>query len=518
QGEADRLATHLGIEHTVRVLETGSGMPMTFGVLRPTVLLPEEARAWSGERRRVVLLHELAHVLRGDAATHLLARTALALDWWNPLAWTMWREFLKERERATDDLVLGTGAKATEYAGHLLEIARTMQARPASAAAGVAMARRSQLEGRLLAILDGRTARGQQGRAATVAAVVAAIALMAPLAAVRAQSQAEQSAPEVESTIVEANAQKNHEILDQAAVSYEQLRKYAEAQKLRQASLEMAERLSGQQSKDYAIALVKLGNLARRRGAYQEATDYYNKALALGDRPEAFSALMNLGRDAFRGTVSGAEGHRVTSNSDPAKALEFLKRARNVADNGDDMGTALTWMARVRQSEPDGAAEAESLYRRAMAAADANSAEQALALEFYAQFLKAQDRAVEAGPIEARAKGIRKTRVSAMGPREAAASSIYKTGGGVKAPSLLSKVEPEYSEEARSAKYSGTVLLKVVVDVDGLAKNIEVVNSLGMGLDEQAVLAIQRWKFKPGEKDGVPVPVMAQIEVNFKLM
>jgi len=85
-----------------------------------------------------------------------------------------------------------------------LEIARTMQARPASAAAGVAMARRSQLEGRLLAILDGRTARGQQGRAATVAAVVVAIAMMAPLAAVRAQSQAEQSAPEVESTIAAA--------------------------------------------------------------------------------------------------------------------------------------------------------------------------------------------------------------------------------------------------------------------------------------------------------------------------
>ena len=138
-------------------------MPMTFGVLRPTVLLPEEARAWSDERRRVVLLHELAHVLRGDAATHLLARTALALHWWNPLAWTMWREFLKERERATDDLVLGTGATASDYASHLLEIARTMQARPASAAAGVAMARRSQLEGRLLAILDGRRCAGSRG-------------------------------------------------------------------------------------------------------------------------------------------------------------------------------------------------------------------------------------------------------------------------------------------------------------------------------------------------------------------
>jgi TonB family protein len=481
-------------------------------------LLPQEARAWSGERRRVVLLHELGHVLRGDAAAHLVARTALALHWWNPLAWTAWREFLKESERATDDLVLGTGAKASEYAGHLLEIARTMQVRPAGAVAGVAMARRSQLEGRLLAILDGRTARGQQGRAATVVAVVLAIAIMAPLAAVRAQSQAEQSAPEVEATILAANAQKNHEILDQAAVSYEQLRKYAEAQKLREASLGMAERLSGQQSKDYTIALVKLGDLARKRGVYKEAADYYNRALAQGDRPEAFPALINLGRDAFRWAMAGAANPQLPPVSSLAEAMEYLKRARDVAGSGNNMGTALTWMARVRQTEPDGGPEAESLFRGAMAAADANSAEQALALEFYAQFLKARDRAVDAAPIEARAAGIRKARIHAMGPREVAVSSAYRVGGGVKAPSLISKVEPEYSEEARAAKISGSVLLKVVVDVDGKAKDIEVVNALGLGLDEQAVLAIQRWKFKPGEKDGVPVPVMAQIEINFKML
>ena len=67
-------------------------------------------------------------------------------------------------------------------------------------------------------------------------------------------------------------------------------------------------------------------------------------------------------------------------------------------------------------------------------------------------------------------------------------------------------------------KYSGTVLLKIVVDVDGKAKDIELMKSLGLGLDEQAVLAIQQWKFKPGERDGVPAAVMAQVEVNFKLL
>jgi len=66
-----------------------------------------------------------------------MARTALALNWWNPLAWISWREFLKERERATDDLVLSAGARASEYASHLLEVARAMHTAPVSACAAV---------------------------------------------------------------------------------------------------------------------------------------------------------------------------------------------------------------------------------------------------------------------------------------------------------------------------------------------------------------------------------------------
>jgi TonB family protein len=315
-----------------------------------------------------------------------------------------------------------------------------------------------------------------------------------------------------------AAVQKNHEILDQAAVTYEQLRKFAEAQKLREASLAMVEQQSGPLSKDYAIALVKLGDLARKRHAYQESTDYYNKALALGDRPEAFSALINLGLDAWRGgDASGVLGVQLTVVRDPAKALELFKRARAVANNGNDLGSAMTWMAIVRQSEAEGAAEADSLYRGALAAEDADSAAQAVTLDFYAQYLNLHDRAGEAAVLQTRAKAIHKARSEAMGPRQVAPSSVLRVGSGVKAPSLVSKVEPEYSEEARAAKYMGTVLLKVVVDVDGKAKDIQVANALGMGLDEQAVLAVRQWQFKPGEKDGAPVPVQAQIEINFKL-
>jgi len=95
---------------------------------------------------------------------------------------------------------------------------------------------------------------------------------------------------------------------------------------------------------------------------------------------------------------------------------------------------------------------------------------------------------------------------------------VFKVGGGVSAPSVLFKVDPEYSEEARKAKYSGTVLLSVIVDAEGHARDIHVVKSLGMGLDEKAIEAVQKWKFRPGMKGGVAVNVRAQIEVNFRLL
>jgi periplasmic protein TonB len=95
---------------------------------------------------------------------------------------------------------------------------------------------------------------------------------------------------------------------------------------------------------------------------------------------------------------------------------------------------------------------------------------------------------------------------------------VYRVGGGVSQPSVLVKVDPEYSEEARKAKYSGTVMLAVIVDAEGHARDIHVVKSLGMGLDEKAIEAVDKWKFKPGMKSGQPVNVRATIEVNFRLL
>ncbi len=95
---------------------------------------------------------------------------------------------------------------------------------------------------------------------------------------------------------------------------------------------------------------------------------------------------------------------------------------------------------------------------------------------------------------------------------------VYRIGGDVSAPILINKVEPEYSEEARKAKYSGTVLLSIVVDANGLPRDIHVIRPLGLGLDEKAIEAVMKWRFRPGMKGGHPVATQAQVEVNFRLL
>ena len=90
-------------------------------------------------------------------------------------------------------------------------------------------------------------------------------------------------------------------------------------------------------------------------------------------------------------------------------------------------------------------------------------------------------------------------------------------GGGVTPPRVLERVEPQYSQEARKARYQGTVVLEVIVRKDGTVDIMRIVRSLGFGLDENAIQALKQWRFKPGMRNGVPVDVALNVEVNFNL-
>jgi len=173
----------LDIRRRVRFLELdGAVMPMTWGVLRPVVLLPSGDFDSTIEQRLDVLRHELAHVRRHDCLTQLIGQLACAVYWFNPLAWIAARQLRVEREHACDDEVLRAGSKASAYADYLLRVARTLHVPGAAAFGGLAMARPSQLTGRLLAVLDDARRRGRISARAAVRGALAAMAIVAVIA------------------------------------------------------------------------------------------------------------------------------------------------------------------------------------------------------------------------------------------------------------------------------------------------------------------------------------------------
>jgi beta-lactamase regulating signal transducer with metallopeptidase domain len=192
----DTLSRRLKLGRIVTLLRAEpAAVPMTWGVFRPVVVLPGESAEWDEERRTVVLAHELAHVRRWDALTQWVAHVAVVVHWYNPLVWMAARRLRDERERACDDAVLAIGARPSAYADHLLTLVQSL-GRSEGPVAALAMARRSQFEGRLLAILDRAVPRRGVSRTALASAVVLALAAAAPLSALRATQRTAAAAKE----------------------------------------------------------------------------------------------------------------------------------------------------------------------------------------------------------------------------------------------------------------------------------------------------------------------------------
>ena len=189
---ADEMARAAGLERPIVLLQSDHPtLLVTWGWRRPRVILPAAARLWTRERARIVLCHEFAHIRRGDWTAQMLGELLLAVYWFNPLVRIACRQLRRESEQACDDAVLECGVDATDYASHLLDLARTLSGGPRPCLPAPAMARPSSLEGRISAMLNARLDRRPLTRDLQMA--TAGLLIVATLSIAGAAAQARYS-------------------------------------------------------------------------------------------------------------------------------------------------------------------------------------------------------------------------------------------------------------------------------------------------------------------------------------
>lgn len=181
-----RISAALGIRRRIRLIETDApDLLATWGLWRPSVLLPSHAREWSRDRMHAVLCHELAHIRRNDWFVQMLAEVLRTMLWFNPLIWMTCSRLRRAGEQACDDVVLGRGVAARDYAAHLLALARRCRRSGSRWVPSTPMAHPSTLERRIVAMLNpGLNRQALTRRAAGLAAAVL-IAVALPIAALR---------------------------------------------------------------------------------------------------------------------------------------------------------------------------------------------------------------------------------------------------------------------------------------------------------------------------------------------
>jgi TonB family protein len=497
--------------------------PVTFGWRDPVILLPTHFPSLQDEMREAVLCHELLHVARRDWLFTIVEELVRAVLWFHPAVWWVIGEIQLAREQTVDRAVIETTRASGPYVDALLLMAgagvdRTPQLDLAPAPMFL---RRRHLRKRLMEVV--REAQMSTISKTRLACVMSAAVIMVigvswlatgafPLAA------APQVVDDAAGIAVNLNGS---QLLHRSPVSYpvDALAKGVEGTVVVQLKLDATGEVSD--------AAVLSGPDELRKGVLQSVLNWHfdrseastTRTVNIGFvKPAAASpALPQLipNEQLLRQTMpkmaprpplppppptSGKLDHIVvTGLSDSARA-ELL--AGLPIREGGEWTNEMFAAVRAAVNKFDS--------HLTVGLGQSASGEATLRIGLLASATPSNIVMFGGGS----GSGGAIPQVAAPLP----ASGVYSVGNGVSPPTVLSKVDPQYTEQARAAKYSGSVMLSIVVGTDGKATNVQVVKSLGMGLDENAVACVQQWVFRPAMNSGVPVNVRAQIEINFRLL
>ena len=493
----------LGLRCAPPILVSSSvAVPAVSGVWRPTLLLPSWYREWSPSCRRVVVLHELAHIKRRDCLVQLIADAACAVYWFHPLVHRAAAWLRDERERASDDIVLEAGTCATTYADHLLDVVRGGFGLPPAPA--VAFGTPARLNQRIAAILDDRQRRKAPRTRVVIAAALTAAGAMAFLGGVGVVAQSNPiDQPEVRGLNVISRmitADTRQRVADALAVALRD----ADASIREVATRAVA---SIQASGDAAVRVQTIcgGNcvgwpaIAAPRAA-ENAVDL----LAHDDVEIRREAAATVWARSERGAAALARA--LVDNDRIVRNLAAVR-----LDSVHAPVAVPNWIALLADSDA---------MLRERAAISLGVIGDPRAIDPLAHALRDAEISVRlqaARALAAIALGGEQTATMALGqPTE---RPIYAPGNGVSLPQLITDVRPQYTEAAAAAGVVGSVVVQAVVEPDGSVGDVWLVRSLDPehGLDVQAIAAARQYAFKPGVRDGEPVAVAVSLEFNFTL-
>lgn len=418
---ASGVAASLGLAAPPQLLHSARiTIPLAWGIRRPHILLPDASESWPDERVWAVCAHEIAHISRGDWMVHLLAEVACRIYWFHPLFWLARNRLGRESERAADDVVIGLGANGADYASHLIEIVRASRS-DIGLTPTVAMARPSDLEHRVAALLSALVNRARLTRSRAIAVLAAAIAVACPLAALGARGGLTieirtSNLPPIE------NASSRDGLADGDSEPVREIRVLPRAGAVRDMPPAVAEYTTPPLYSDEA-----------RRGGIE-------------------GLVIAQARIETDGRVSDAQVTRGLGFGLDQNALVSLRQ----------------W--RFRPGTRDGVAVPMDV-------------ELEIAFTLRNDTINAQ---------------IANDMVSLVGPGVTPPQVVRVTG-----------------LQSRRVGASGTVVLDVVLLEDGTPRIVRILRSLGSDIDEQAVRAFEQWRFSPALKDGRPIKVRMNAEVNF---
>jgi TonB family protein len=491
-GRARSIASELRVSRTLSVRSAfDERMPITWGLLRPTVLLPASAATWAATKLDDVLVHELAHSARLDVLAHRLARLTLALQWFNPIVWLAVRQAALERERACDDAVLARGALASSYADNLVDLARSLPTSAVASSAALSMARRSRLEVRVMAILDPLTnRRGLSRAAATLAAALVVGAL--PLATIR--PVAAQARPIVTDTPVPMPAR---ELPVKVAPTP------AAGNKLETASAPMVHPTPVPQP---PIDLSGSWNAL----IPSEAQTLFDVGLSI------VPAQMTIEQSKETLTL-----RRMAPWGEVASVYPFDgSPARNLLDSPvhKPEGSRSEWRDQQFVISFDNGSRAVFSMEGSLLKLELQSRN---GRTLFFQRGAVPSSSVERVPPPKRCEDA-EARDRAAG-RPEPWDVILEPGVhrscevGIAGPVRIRDVKPKYTPETMRAKIQGTVLVGIVIGKDGTPRNPRVLRSLDPALDNEAIKAVMASDFMPASYNRQPADVFVVFEMQFTL-